>query len=76
MIKAWFVDFEPVKAKAAGATAFPGMPPETFATLPNRLTDPPLGPLPPTLSSAGYIRGMGYISNSYTRAIVHSMVVS
>ena len=26
--KAWFVDFEPVKAKAAGATCFPGMPDE------------------------------------------------
>ena len=44
--KAWFVDFEPVKAKAAGATAFPGMPPETFAALPTRLTDYPLGPVP------------------------------
>ncbi|MBS0205883.1 MAG: hypothetical protein JSS49_23530 [Planctomycetes bacterium] len=28
--------FAPVKAKAAGATAFPGMPPETFAALPTR----------------------------------------
>jgi len=35
-----------VKAKAAGATAFPGMPPETFATLPNTLKDSPLGPVP------------------------------
>ena len=46
VFKAWFVDFEPVKAKAAGATAFPGMPPETFATLPNALKDSPLGPVP------------------------------
>ncbi len=46
VFKAWFVDFEPVKAKAAGATAFPGMPPETFATLPNTLKDSPLGPVP------------------------------
>lgn len=46
VFKAWFVDFEPVKAKAAGATAFPGMPPETFATLPTRLIDSPLGPVP------------------------------
>ncbi len=46
VFKAWFVDFEPVKAKAAGATAFPGMPPETFATLPTRLTDSELGPVP------------------------------
>jgi len=46
VFNAWFVDFEPVKAKAAGATAFPGMPPETFATLPNTLKDSPLGPVP------------------------------
>ncbi len=46
VFKAWFVDFEPVKAKAAGATAFPGMPPETFAALPTRLTDSELGPVP------------------------------
>ncbi len=46
VFKAWFVDFEPVKAKAAGATAFPGMPPETFAALPKTLKDSPLGPVP------------------------------
>jgi type I restriction enzyme S subunit len=46
VFKAWFVDFEPVKAKAAGATAFPGMLPETFATLPTRFTDTQLGPVP------------------------------
>ena len=46
VFKAWFVDFEPVKAKAAGATAFPGMPPETFAALPTRFTNSDLGPVP------------------------------
>lgn len=46
MFKAWFVDFEPVKAKAAGATGFPGMPPAAFAALPDRLTYSPLGPVP------------------------------
>jgi type I restriction enzyme S subunit len=44
--KAWFVDFEPVKAKAAGQTSFPGMPAAAFAALPDRLTDSPLGPIP------------------------------
>lgn len=44
--KAWFVDFEPVKAKASGAAGFPGMPLAAFAALPNRLTDSPLGPVP------------------------------
>jgi len=46
VFKAWFVDFEPVRAKAAGATAFVGMPAETFATLPSRLVDSELGPVP------------------------------
>lgn len=44
--KAWFVDFEPVKVKAAGQISFPGMPPAAFAALPDRLTDSPLGPVP------------------------------
>ncbi len=46
VFKAWFVDFEPVKAKAAGATSFPGMPPATFAALPTRFVDSDLGPVP------------------------------
>jgi type I restriction enzyme S subunit len=46
VFKAWFVDFEPVKAKAAGATAFPGMAAETFAALPTRLVHSELGPVP------------------------------
>jgi type I restriction enzyme S subunit len=44
--KAWFVDFEPVKAKAAGQTSFPGVPPAAFAALPNRMTDSPIGQVP------------------------------
>ena len=43
---AWFVDFEPVKAKAAGATAFPSIPAEVFDVLPRRLVDSDLGPVP------------------------------
>jgi type I restriction enzyme, S subunit len=46
VFKAWFVDFEPVKAKAAGATAFPGMPAATFASLPAHFVDSELGPVP------------------------------
>ncbi len=46
VFKAWFVDFEPVKAKAAGATAFPGMPSETFAALPTQFVDSELGQVP------------------------------
>jgi type I restriction enzyme S subunit len=44
--KAWFVDFEPVKAKAAGAAGFRGMPPDAFDALPNSLTDSGIGPVP------------------------------
>jgi type I restriction enzyme S subunit len=44
--KAWFVDFEPVKAKAAGQSSFPGMPPAAFAALPDRLIDSLLGLVP------------------------------
>jgi len=46
IFKAWFVDFEPVQAKAAGATRFPGMPQSVFDQLPNRLVDSELGQIP------------------------------
>ncbi len=46
VFKAWFVDFEPVKAKAAGAKSFPGMPPATFTALPTTFQDSPIGPVP------------------------------
>jgi type I restriction enzyme, S subunit len=44
--QAWFVDFEPVRAKAAGAASFPGMPADAFAALPGRFEDSLLGPVP------------------------------
>jgi len=44
--KAWFVDFEPVKAKAAGATSFRGLPQAVFDELPNGFTDTGQGPVP------------------------------
>ena len=46
IFRAWFVDFEPVKAKAAGATAFPSMPQPVFDTLPARFVDSDIGPVP------------------------------
>lgn len=46
IFRAWFVDFEPVKAKAAGATAFPSMPQTVFDTLPTRFVDSEIGPVP------------------------------
>ena len=46
IFRAWFVDFEPVKAKAAGATAFPSMPQPVFDVLPTRFVDSTIGPVP------------------------------
>lgn len=46
IFKAWFVDFEPVKAKAAGAASFPSMPQEVFDALPITFTDSEIGPVP------------------------------
>src|SRR5690606_11407509 len=46
IFRAWFVDFEPVKAKAAGATSFPSMPHPVFDSLPTRLIDSEIGPIP------------------------------
>lgn len=47
--RAWFVDFAPVRAKAAGAMTYPGLPPAAFAALPTppeAFTDSLLGPIP------------------------------
>ena len=44
--RSWFVDFEPVKAKAAGATAFPSMPQLVFDALPTSFDEAAIGPVP------------------------------
>ncbi len=46
IFQAWFVNFEPVKAKAAGATAFRSMPQSVFDALPTRLVNSELGAIP------------------------------
>ena len=46
IFRAWFVDFEPVKAKAAGATSFPSMLQSVFDMMPTRLDDSEIGPIP------------------------------
>lgn len=46
IFRAWFVDFEPVKAKAASATSFPSMPQPVFDALPIRFVDSEIGPVP------------------------------
>ena len=46
IFRAWFVDFEPVKAKAAGASSFPSMPQPVFDALPTHFVDSDIGPVP------------------------------
>lgn len=46
IFRAWFVDFEPVKAKAAGATSFLSMPQTAFDILPTTFVDSDIGLVP------------------------------
>ena len=46
IFRAWFVDFEPVKAKAVGAGSFPSMSQQVFDALPTRFVDSDIGPVP------------------------------
>lgn len=46
IFRAWFVDFEPVKAKAAGAVSFPSMPQAIFDALPTHFIDTEIGAVP------------------------------
>jgi type I restriction enzyme S subunit len=45
IFQSWFVDFDPVRAKAAGKKP-PGLKPELAALFPDRFEDSPLGPIP------------------------------
>ena len=61
---AWFVDFEPVKAKAAGAASFPSLPQPVFDALPTRFVDSEIGPVPegwevkPIATIATFLNGL------------------
>ena len=46
IFRAWFVDFEPVKAKATGAAEFPSMPQHIFGGLPATFTNSEIGTIP------------------------------
>ena len=46
IFRAWFVDFEPMKAKAAGRTSFPCIPQSVFDRLPTHFIDSDIGPVP------------------------------
>lgn len=64
IFRAWFVDFEPVKAKAEGATSFTSMPREVFDALPTRFVDSDIGPVPegwevkPIAKIAAFLNGL------------------
>ena len=64
VFRAWFVDFEPVKAKAAGAASFPSLPPPVFDALPTRFVDSEIGPVPerwevkPIATIATFLNGL------------------
>ena len=66
IFRAWFVDFEPVTAKAAGATAFPSMPQPVFDALPTRFVDSDIGPVPegwtlkPLYETAVFVNGAAF----------------
>lgn len=46
LFQSWFVDFEPIRAKAAGASSFPLLPNGLFKALPTRVDGSPIGPIP------------------------------
>jgi type I restriction enzyme S subunit len=62
LFRAWFVDFEPVRAKAAGATSFRGMPQPLFDQLPDSFTASEVGDIPTgwTLEPLGEILELSY----------------
>lgn len=65
IFKSWFVDFDPVRAKAEGRTP-EGMDAPTAALFPSTFTDSPLGPIPegwntlPVIDWASYVNGAAY----------------
>lgn len=46
LFKSWFIDFDPVRAKAAGDTTAGGLPAHLAALLPDRLVESELGEIP------------------------------
>ncbi|MFM0174609.1 restriction endonuclease subunit S [Paraburkholderia sediminicola] len=46
IFRAWFVDFDAIKAKASGSISFPSMPQSVFDRLPSCLVDSGIGPIP------------------------------
>jgi type I restriction enzyme S subunit len=81
MFQAWFVDFEPVKAKADGADSFPSMSREMFESLPRRFGDSQIGPLPdgwelkPLYETAQFINGASFRAEHFCERSIGLPVV-
>ena len=64
IFRAWFVDFEPLKAKATGATSFHSLPQAVFDALPTHIVDSKIGPVPegwelkPLATIATFLNGL------------------
>ena len=71
IFKSWFVDFEPVKAKAAGANSFIGMPQTVFDLLPKRFVNFEVGQVPEgwelvsLYDTAKYVNGAAFRSEHF-----------
>lgn len=66
IFRAWFVDFEPVKAKGDGATSFPSMPQDVFDALPTRFVDSEIGSVPKGWT-VGMIRDLAGLSKTQVK---------
>lgn len=66
IFRAWFVDFEPIKAKAAGATSFPSMPQAVFDTLPTTFFDSGIGPVPEGWTT-GAVKDLAMLSKAQVK---------
>lgn len=70
IFRAWFVGFEPVKAKAAFAASFPTMPQSVFDALPTRFVDSDIGPVPEGWDVGG-IPNMANVSKAQVKPQEH-----
>ncbi|MFN8049805.1 MAG: restriction endonuclease subunit S [Ancrocorticia sp.] len=70
IFQSWFVDFDPVKAKAAGRTP-PGLSPALAALFPDRFEDSALGPIPagwetrPLYEVARFVNGAAFRTEDF-----------
>ena len=61
---AWFISFDPVKAKVSGQSWYPSMPQELFDSLPDSWDSSPIGPVPsgwrlkPLSEVANFLNGL------------------